>query len=438
MFSLTLVCRNVLRNKRRSVVTVLAIGLSCAGLVLFGGYVAWAHLGDETHVVNMSGHLQLYQKSYLAKGAGNPAAYSIANFDEVKKLLEADEVIGPRLQMATGQLLVQGMINSSEHQTSTSFMGIGAVPEDLDHLSLWNPHGLSDARDLKANAALFAAGPELDSKDPEGISLGVGLGHILEIEKDKIGIGEKRPTVELISQPPGGGMANMLTLTVRNLSVRPLEELDNRLVYIPLPQASNLLFPGEPVHVTSIVLLLKDTRDLPLVENRLKKLEEQGKLPLEWRNCWDLNPNEVRAVRMMDIFFGFAFCIVAVVLVFTIYNTMMMTVMERVREIGTIRTLGLTRVQVVRMFMMEAVVLGATGGLVGELLALLVSGIIDRVEILYIPPMVSMYAKLEVLVASAPNVMAAGFFGCLLVTLAGAYFPARRASRMEITAALRS
>ena len=252
------------------------------------------------------------------------------------------------------------------------------------------------------------------------------------------GKAEDRPAVELLSQPPSGGMANMVSAQVRKLSTRALEDLDNRLVFIPLPLASSLLFPGEEPRATSILLLLKDARDLPPVEARLAELSRQGKLRLEWRNCWELNPNTVRSIRMMDMFFLFAFCIISVVLVFTIYNTMMMSVMERVREIGAVRAMGLTRSDIIRLFTAEGLLLGFAGGVLGLLLAIGISGIINRAEILYIPPMVTMYAKLQVLVTEAPAVMAASFAGCLLVALLGAFLPARRASRMPVVEALRT
>ena len=433
-----LAVRNVLRNKRRSLATVLAIALSCGGLMLFGGYVVWAHLASETHATTMTGHLQLFKAGYRLKGAGNPAAFAIENFQEIQRQLRGDEVIGPLLEMVTGQLLVQGMISSADRQTSTAFVGIGAVPEDLDRLTRWNPHGLADVRDLAANSSLFAAGPELAPGDPEGISLGVGLARILDIRMPSSGKAEDRPAVELLSQPPSGGMANMVSAQVRKLSTRALEDLDNRLVFIPLPLASSLLFPGEEPRATSILLLLTDARDLPPVEARLAELSRQGKLRLEGRNCWELNPNNVRSIRMMDMFFLFAFCIISVVLVFTIYNTMMMSVMERVREIGAVRAMGLTRSDIIRLFTAEGLLLGFAGGVLGLLLAIGISGIINRAEILYIPPMVTMYAKLQVLVTEAPAVMAASFAGCLLVALLGAFLPARRASRMPVVEALRT
>ena len=141
---------------------------------------------------------------------------------------------------------------------------------------------------------------------------------------------------------------------------------------------------------------------------------------------------------MMDMFFLFAFCIISVVLVFTIYNTMMMSVMERVREIGTVRAIGFTRKDIIRLFTIEGLLLGIAGSILGLILAVVVAWIINCAEILYILPMVTMYAKLEVLVASSPGIMAASFFSCLLVALVGAFYPARRAGRMVIADALRS
>ncbi len=434
-----LALRNVLRNKRRSLATVLAIALSCAGLMLFGGYVVWAHRANEALAVQLTGHIQLFKEGYRAKGAGNPSVYAIADFENIRRLLLADEVLGPLLEMVTGQLLVQGMISSADRGTSTAFIGTGAIPGDLDRLQSWNPRGLFDNRGLAANAHFFAGGPELAADDPEGVTLGVGLGRILDVSAPPVGAGAAVPTVELLAQPPSGGMANMVSATVRKLRSRAFEEIDNRQVFMPLEMASGLLFPGEPPRVTSIMLLLKDVRSLPAAEARIAELARNGQLAeLEWRNCWDLNPISVRSVRMMDMFFLFAFCIIAVVLVFTIYNTMMMSVMERVREIGTIRAMGLARAGIIRMFTIEGLLLGLAGGGLGFVLALILAAAINHAEILYMPPMVTIFAKLEVLVTASPGVIAASFASCLLVALVGAYFPARRASRMMIIDALRS
>ena len=432
-----LALRNVLRNKRRTVATVLAIGMSCAALVLFGGYVVWARMAGETHAITISGHGQLFKEGYRLKGAGNPAAYAIENFDEVRQMLVTDDVIGPRVQLVTGQLLVQGMLSYADKQTSAPFLGLGVFPPDLERVWRWNPYGVADVRDLKVNAALFATGPELSEAEPDAITLGVGLARILDLECPSGTPPEERPSLELISQPPSGGMVNMISAAVRKITARQWEELDSRLVFMPVALASDLLFPGEPVKVTSISLLLKDSRDLAAVEERLHSLIRSGKLPLEWRNFKDLNTNLVRSVEVLDMFFFFAFCIVSVVLVFTIYNTMTMCVMERVREIGTMRAMGVSRADIVRLFSLEGLVLGIAGGLLGLALAMLVAWIINSMEILYNPPFVVVTAKVEVFVMRAPRLIAASFLSCLVVAVAGALSPAHRASRMEVAEALR-
>ncbi|MBP6782291.1 MAG: ABC transporter permease [Verrucomicrobiales bacterium] len=435
MNSWSLALRNVWRNKRRTVVTLMAISLSCAGLMLLGGYVRWAHLASEVHAVVLSGHLQIFKQGYLEKGSGNPAAYAMANYDELHDILARDPLLAPMLDLVTGRLMVQGIASCAAKQTSATFSGIGAFPGDIERLIRWNPYGLTEPRELSVNRHLFAAGPELDALDPDGITIGGGLARILEVTPDEVS-GKERPSLELMSLPPSGGLPNMLSGTVRQISLRAMEDVDNHLVVMSLKLANELMFPGEPFHVTSVQLLLRRTADLPAAQQRIDELNRQENLGIEQRSCWELNPNHQRSLDMMDMFFSFAFCIVAVVLVFTIYNTMMMGIVERTCEVGEIRAMGVTRNGIVAMFMQEGMVLGLTGGAAGVALGLVVAECINRSMILYTPPYVNVQAKLDVLVRS-PFIILASFFSCFIIALIAAFFPARRASRVEIAEALR-
>lgn len=436
MNSWSLALRNVWRNTRRTVVTVMAVALSCAGLMLFGGYVSWAHIAGEVHAVMLSGHLQLFKKGFHDEGAGNPASCALSNFTELRQLITSDPVIGPKLELVTGQLLVQGMVSHAATQTSSTFAGIGALAGDIERVIRWNPYGLTEARDIPANGHLFATGPELAADDPEGITLGEGLARVLGITPGDQPA-ENRPSLELMSLPPAGGLPNMVSGSVRRTSIRAMEDLDNRLIILPLALASELMFPGEPVHVTSVQVLLKRTNDLPLVQRRVAELDAQHQLGIEQRNWEELNPNNVRSVRMLDMFFIFAFCIVIVVLIFTIYNTMMMGIVERTRETGALRAMGVTRGGVIAMFVQEGAVIGLIGGLAGVALGLTAAWCINRSMILYTPPYYNVEAKLEIFCARPPGIIVASFLGCFVVAIVGAFFPARRASRMEIAEALR-
>lgn len=89
----------------------------------------------------------------------DPAIAAIENFDEVRRMLLADEVIGPRVELGTGQVLVQGMLSYAERQMTTPFLGLGVFPADLERIWRGNRYGVADVRELKADAALFASGP---------------------------------------------------------------------------------------------------------------------------------------------------------------------------------------------------------------------------------------------------------------------------------------
>ncbi|MBL9145769.1 MAG: ABC transporter permease [Verrucomicrobiaceae bacterium] len=431
MTAWSLAFRNVWRNARRSVSTMLAIALSCAGLMLFGGYITWAHLAAEVHAVVLSGHLQIFKAGYQAKGSGNPAAYALTGYDEIKKMLLGDPVIGPRIDLITGRLVVSGIVTSAEQQTTATFAGMGAFPGEIERIIYWNPYGLTEARHIPANRHLFAREPELDASDPDGITIGEGLARVLGVN------GSARPSLELTALPPSGGLPNMVSGTVRQTSIRAMEELDNHLVVMPIEMASGLLFPGEPLHVTSVQLLLKSTEDLPLVEQRIDELAREHHLEWEHRDCWELNPNHARSLSMVNMFFAFAFCIVAVVLVFTIYNTMMMGIVERTREIGAMRAMGVTRAGIVTMFVQEGIVLGLLGGCAGIVAGLVTAWAVNHSMILYTPPYFNVQAKLEVACLHSPMIVTGSFLSSFCVAVIGALFPARRASRLEIAEALR-
>ena len=115
---------------------------------------------------------------------------------------------------------------------------------------------------------------------------------------------------------------------------------------------------------------------------------------------------------------------------FLILNTLAMTVVERVRELGLLRAAGATRAQVVRVVLVGALILGAAGSLggvvLGSLLAVVAAGW------LHVAGSVTIDGA-----AITPTVLATGFLAGLAVTLVAAIEPARRAAGVSPIAALR-
>ena len=461
---LKLALRNVFRNTRRSLATIIAIMLSCAGLILFAGYVTWAFRSAESQGVVIFSHLQLAKPGYYDKGAGNPMAYAISSYPQIKQLLQQDAVIGPKLQMVTAQMVFKGIISYSAARTSSTFVGLGVFPEEDWALMHWNPYHLSSPFDLPANKAAYGSGPELASEDPEGVTVGIGLSRVLQISfdpkepktiatpapdsSDEVAAlsqastqpttsQSQRPAVELLCAPPGGGMPNAMTMAVRKVFNRPTKELDNQIVKLDIRRASGLFYPDEDLRVTSILVLLKQTADLPAVLDRLQQLIADGKLDLEFRTWTELRPFFGQLTQMFRVMFTFMFCIIIVIVIFTVYNTLSTSIAERVVEIGTLRAMGLTRAGIRRIFLLEGMVLGLIGGILGVLLALAGEALVNSLGVVYVPPGGSFYTKLEVIVWRAPLVLILCFGGSVLAALFSALFPAYRASRMIIVDALR-
>ena len=123
-----LALRNVLRNKRRSLVTLLAIGVGFSAITLFYGYMSNVYSGLRQSAIQGEGlgHLTIYKAGWLDKGKLDPERYmfSQGETEKVTKLVEAEhDVI-----LATPQIQVNGLISNGA--VSTIFMAQGVVPKD--------------------------------------------------------------------------------------------------------------------------------------------------------------------------------------------------------------------------------------------------------------------------------------------------------------------
>lgn len=124
--------RNVLRNRRRSAMTLLAISVGTLGIILFGEFVRFVTAGLETNAVEKVGHMTVFRKGYFAFGAGNPGEFGIDDYQGVAKLIRDDRELGPRLNVVTPIVSLAGIAGNFELDASKTFLGTGVVPSDRD------------------------------------------------------------------------------------------------------------------------------------------------------------------------------------------------------------------------------------------------------------------------------------------------------------------
>ena len=184
---------------------------------------------------------------------------------------------------------------------------------------------------------------------------------------------------------------------------------------------------------------LKHTADLARARARLNELLATSfkDQPLAVLSFDKLNPFYGQANDMFDIIFGFIFALIGAIVLFLLANTMGMTVAERTVEIGTLRAIGLRRNGIRNLFVCEGMLLGLIGALLGIVLSLVASAIINHSGITWIPPGRMSLAPLTIRVVGEYRLIFTSAIGLMLVATLSAWWPARHAANLNIVDALR-
>src|SRR4051812_28391392 len=110
--------RNILRNSRRSLMTVAAIAVGAIAMILFGEFMTFVIRGTLTQTVERGGHLSVFKNGYFNFGAGNPAAYGIAGYTDVIRLIQEDATLKPMINIITPTVSLFGIAGNFDIDAS--------------------------------------------------------------------------------------------------------------------------------------------------------------------------------------------------------------------------------------------------------------------------------------------------------------------------------
>jgi putative ABC transport system permease protein len=354
--SVKLAIRNVFRNRRRTLITLAAMAFGVAAIIVFGGFVHSIYWGvRESTIRSQLGHIQLYRAGYAEKGNLAPYDYLITDYPA----LRAELVKLPHVKAVTARLGFSGLVSTGD--TTTSFVGTGVQPEGETDLS---------------SLAVIVDGKELATRDPRGVTLGVGLARAFGVKPGD--------DLTLLTTTRGGAI-NALAVTVRGAWESGEKAYDDRFLRVGLPEVQRLL-DLEGGEVQSVVLLLDATEHTAEVRAAIERMIRERGLPLEMKTWDDLALRYHQVRELFGRIFAVLTLIVSVMVVFGITNTMTMAIFERTREIGTIMALGTRGRRVVAMFVMEGVALGLLGGVIGLGLGIGLAKLITALGIQLPPP----------------------------------------------------
>lgn len=414
LFKLAL--RGLMRNRRRSLVTMLAIALGFSAISLFAGYThnIYSGLARQSIHGEMLGHLTLNKRGMRKEGKLDPERYLLTatEVNAITMLLKAES----HVVMVSPRLALSGLVSNG--RASTIFIAEGIEPKAMERLQT---NVLTKAE--RASGLYDNQKKKLDPSRAEVVELSEGLVEMLHLSSG----GQAAVLVNTLT-----GQANALDITVGHTFNTGNANSNDKFAFVSLALAQTLL--DAEGRAERLTILLDDAEQTePMRDVLLKKISDAG-FDVEIRTWQELSDfyNQVR--DMFDMIFGFIFSIVLTVVVMSVANSMGMTVIERTREIGTLRAIGLRRSGIVRLFTTESMLLTLIGCVTGLLITLAVRWGINMANISYVPP--SSATPVPLLVDIDTQRVLFTFLLMSVVGTLAAYLPAKRAARMDIINAL--
>ena len=402
--------RNLLKNKRRSIVTIMAIMLGFSAVNMFAGFTAYMYKANKEGSIytSLQGHLTIFRKGLFEKDRGSPAKvllnpYEIESIQEICKNMKEVVIVTP-------QLRISGLI--TDGKISTIFVAQGFVPSIQKIYTSKTSPRLMEPFD----------GNPMEDDHPEGIGVSRGLARFLNL-----GVSSEAVVMATTAE----GQMNALDVKIVQLFDAPSVAMNDRLIRIPFSYAQKL-YDTEGAHMMSV--LLQKTEDTERIRQELKNEFKRKGLDLEIKTWNELSEWYTKVKDMFDLIFLFLFIIVFIIVTMSVINTMSMTVLERIREIGTLRALGLKRRGVLLLFSIESCLLGIGGIITGAILSVLSWGCVQVFKPTWIPPGVSVRVPIQI-EFSWEFLLGSGMF-LIMLCLVASLVPAKRAAYLNVVEAL--
>jgi ABC-type lipoprotein release transport system permease subunit len=392
--------RDLGRNRRRTLLSALAVSMGLGLLILMAGVVAGEMQGAMNNTILLqSGDLQIRAASYNINKVSLDWKNLIANPAQV-----AEQIKGiPQVAGATPRLIASGIVTRGENSRGVQVIGIDpqAQPNQVYREGL-------------------LAGDFLTADDREGVLIGKPLADKFHLQPGQ--------QVNLLVNTSNGEVDQQL-FTVRGVYTTNTTAYDENTVFMPLAKAQ--VFTGAQDHASIIFVLLHDHEQ---ANNVAAAIQSPGYKVLTWQ---EMNAVITQTEDMANSFMVIFYLIVLGITATVVTNTLVMAVFERTREIGILQAIGMKARRITAQFLSEAGLI-ATGGVIGGLiLGVLIVGLFNRYGLYVANYGITgfllgdrVYAHLQL--KDVINLTIITY----VVTLVASLYPAVMASRMEPVEAL--
>ena len=343
--------QNTQRNRRRSLVTATIAALGTAAILLAGGFALSVYQALAQAAARSTGHLVVGTPDQFSKDEEVPLQHGLDDVQRLSQQLLAD----PDVRQVLPRVAFSGLISNGDK--STVMVGNGVAPDA--EFAVKGPFLNMVAGDVLISGSGTAE-----------VMLGEGLARSLKAKPGS--------NLTLLASTTQGAL-NALDVTVKGVFSFGIPDVDNRMVYTDIATAQKLLVTQK---VTTLGVFLRNMDATGPAQQGIA--DAQPKLKVQ---TWLDQAVFYKSVKALyNRIFGALGLIIGVIVVFVVANAMAMAIIERTREIGTLRALGTLPSQLLKALALEGMVLGGVGASFGAVLAAGISLLLYLVPIQMPPP----------------------------------------------------
>ncbi|RJP80191.1 MAG: ABC transporter permease [Candidatus Zixiibacteriota bacterium] len=419
IFAARLAFRSLGRNRKRSAITLAAVGLSVAFLFLELGFVAGLEEQSVNTLIDQDyGHLKIVPPDYDPMEPVYDSLLAVDDFPPSLLDLPGVTAAAPRLKFPS-------LVSDGLDQFPTLGYGLD-LERDVEVFAL----------DQTPLIGRFWAPGE------RGIVIGGGVAETFRLDPDSVAAGGVFLTLVGRSAAGAYGAFDLPVLGVIRTGYPPI---DRSGVLAPLELAQELL--AAPGLVSEITLRMEsvssgDTDRLQAAQKALQVRLSQAGLQAEVWTWRELAADYLAILNVRKVSSNIASLFFVLIAVMGVANSVLIAAFERTKEVGMLRALGMRSTEIMWQFLYEGAVLGLVGGMIG--------GALGGAAVLYLQQvglnLTALYGDIE-LALPIKDVLYAHFrldhllamiAGATLLSALAAYFPARRTAKLNPADALRA
>lgn len=410
--------RNIWRNKRRTIITFLAVSVGVLTLIFMKSYINGIMDNSTENMIKFDiGHIKIVHQEYLRLKRIMPREYLVPDLEKLKALLSEF----PDVTMVDPRARFNVLL--SHEQDNEIAVAIGLDPAILD-------------QNVKLSQRIFA-GHYLDDTG-QSIMIGKKLADKLNVKVDD----------ELLLVATDINYSSYaLPFRIVGIFETGYTYMDKYLLFMPLNQAQTMLDCGNSAH--EVLLFVKDPDQAESLAETIQSDLKKQDFPSEIRVVpWQKDEVLAELVPMMKGIWSGIMAIIMVIVGLVILNTMLMTVMERYHEIGVMKALGFKNHEVFFLILTEAFYIGFMGSVIGGIFGSAISAWVEKTGINMVKMLgEGMLEKFDIPIPMFSTVIYPDFsvsimmgsigFG-ILVALIAVLYPALKSLRMSPVEAFRS